>query len=186
MKIVVGITGATGAIYGIRLLEELCKTEHHVSLILSPWAEKTIALETSYSVAAVAALADAVYDNEDLAAPLASGSHRTGATVIAPCSMKTLAAVAHGFGENLICRAADVALKERRPLVLVPRETPLTQIHLENMSKASACGAVLLPPMPAFYHKPQTIDDLINQTVGKILDVLDIPCALYQRWEGAQ
>lgn len=182
MKIVVGITGASGAIYGIRLLEILSQKKHRIDLIVSPWAERTIHIETNYPLAKVVALADNVYRFEDLAAPVASGSHRVDATVIAPCSMKTLAAIAHGYTDNLIGRVADVALKEKRKLILIPRETPLNLIHLENMRLTAAAGAVLLPPMPSFYHNPQSIDDLIDQTVGKVLDLLDIPHELFQRW----
>lgn len=182
MKIAVGITGASGVIYGIRLLEALKETEHHIALILSEWGSKTIALETDYSEADVRSLADVVYDSRDMAAAVSSGSYGTDATVIAPCSMKTLAGVANGFSDNLIVRIADVALKERRPLILMVRETPLTLIHLRNMTAVTEAGGIILPPMPGFYHKPQTIDDVINQSVGKVFDLLRIPHTLYQRW----
>jgi 4-hydroxy-3-polyprenylbenzoate decarboxylase len=182
LNIVVGITGASGAIYGIRLLEILSEKKHKIDLVVSPWAKKTIQFETDYSLEEVLSLADTVHDYHDLAASIASGSHRVDATVIAPCSMKSLAAIAHGYADNLISRAADVALKEKRKLILVPRETPLNLIHLENMRLAVAAGAVLLPPMPSFYHRPESIDDIVNQTVGKILDMLDIPHELFRRW----
>ncbi|MEG1496996.1 MAG: UbiX family flavin prenyltransferase [Clostridiales bacterium] len=182
MKITLGITGATGVIYGIRLLEFLKETEHHVTLIMSTWAAKTMALETEYQVDYVKSLADVCYENDNLAAPVASGSYGSDAVIIAPCSMKTLAAVANGFSDNLIVRVADVALKERRPLVMMPRETPLTAIHLRNMSTVTAAGAILVPPMAGFYHQPKTVDDIINQSVGKVLDVLFIPHNLFKRW----
>ncbi|MBC3888335.1 UbiX family flavin prenyltransferase [Acetobacterium paludosum] len=182
MKIAVGITGASGVIYGIRLLEALRETDNQVSLILSDWGSKTIALETNYSAEYVCSLADSVYDSHDLAAAVSSGSYGTEATVIAPCSMKTLAGVANGFSDNLIVRIADVALKERRPLVLMVRETPLTLIHLRNMTAVTEAGGIILPPMPGFYHKPQTIDDVINQSVGKVFDLLRIPNHLFRRW----
>jgi 4-hydroxy-3-polyprenylbenzoate decarboxylase len=182
MKIAVGITGASGVIYGIRLLEALKQTDHHVSLVLSEWGAKTIALETGYQEADVLGLADAVYDCKDMAAAVSSGSYGIDATVIAPCSMKSLAGIANGFSDNLIVRMGDVALKERRPLILMVRETPLTLIHLRNMTAVTEAGGIILPPMPGFYHKPQTIDDVINQSVGKVLDLLHIPHQLFTRW----
>lgn len=182
MKITLGITGASGAIYGIRLLEILQKTEHEVALILSDWGKKTIALETPYTLEEVSAMADTLYDNEDLTAAVASGSYGTDAVIIAPCSMKTLAAIANGYSENLIVRVADVALKERRPLVLMPRETPLTSIHLRNMTALTEAGGILVPPMAAFYHKPQTVGEIVDQSVGKVLDLLHIPHHLFRRW----
>jgi 4-hydroxy-3-polyprenylbenzoate decarboxylase len=184
MKILLAMTGATGAVYGIRLLTELKKGGHHVALIVSHWAEKTIALETSYSVAAVKAMADDVYAEEDLAAAVASGSYGIDAVVVAPCTMKTLSAVAHGMSDNLIVRSADVALKERRPLILMVRETPLTLIHLRNMTTVTEAGGIIVPPMPAFYHQPQTVEDIVDQSVGKVFDLLRIPHQLFQRWEG--
>lgn len=182
MKIFVGITGATGVRYGIRLLEVLKDTEHHVSLVVSPWAVRTLALETESTEDYVRSLADAVFDYEDLASPVSSGSHGIGAVVIAPCSMKTLSAVANGYSDNLIVRCADVALKERRPLLLMARETPLTSVHLKNMLTVTEAGGIMVPPMPAFYHNPQTIDDVVDQSVGKVLDLLRIPHELYRRW----
>ena len=182
MKIAVGITGASGVVYGIRLLEALKETEHHVSLILSEWGSKTIGLETSYSEDYVLSLADQVYDSRDMAAAVSSGSYGIDATVIAPCSMKTLAGISNGFSDNLIVRIGDVALKELKPLILMVRETPLTLIHLRNMTAVTEAGGIILPPMPGFYHKPQSIDDVINQSVGKVFDMLRIPHNLFTRW----
>ncbi|MCG2730481.1 MAG: UbiX family flavin prenyltransferase [Acetobacterium sp.] len=182
MKIAVGITGASGVVYGIRLLEALKNTEHHVSLVSSEWGSKTIGLETSYSEDYVLSLADQVYDCRDMAAAVSSGSYGIDATVIAPCSMKTLAGIANGFSDNLIVRIGDVALKERKPLILMVRETPLTLIHLRNMTAVTEAGGIILPPMPGFYHKPQSIDDVINQSVGKVFDMLKIPHNLFTRW----
>ncbi|UWG98827.1 UbiX family flavin prenyltransferase [Dehalobacter sp. DCM] len=186
MKILISLTGATGLIYGVRLMEVLNKTEHHVSLIMSRWAKETLLIETDVTVDYVHALADQVYDNDDLAAAVSSGSYGIDATIIAPCSMKTLAAIANGYSEKLIVRTADVALKERRPLVLMPRETPLSLIHLRNMTTVTEAGGILLPPMPAFYHRPETIDDIVNQSIGKVLDFLKIPHNLFERWRSDQ
>ena len=184
MKILLSITGATGAIYGIRLLEALKNTEHHVSLILSRWAETTVLTETAYTVEEVKTLADAVYNEEDLAAAVSSGSYGVDATIIAPCTVKTLAGVASGYSDNLIVRCADVALKERKPLILMVRETPLSLIHLRNMTAVTEAGGIIVPPVPAFYHQPESIDDIVNQSVGKVLDLLTIPHDLFRRWEG--
>lgn len=182
MKILVGITGATGICYGARLLEVLKETEHRTALIMSPWAEKNVTFETNMMVDEVKALADTVYDYDDLSAPVASGSYGIDAVIIAPCSMKTLSAVAGGYSDNLIVRSADVALKERRPLLLMIRETPLNAIHLRNMLTVTEAGGILVPPMPAFYHQPQAIEDIIDQSVGKLLDLLKISHHLYRRW----
>ncbi|MFZ5945825.1 MAG: UbiX family flavin prenyltransferase [Bacillota bacterium] len=181
-RIVVCLTGASGVIYGIRLLEFLSKENFETHLVISPWAEKNISIETNYTLEEISTLANRVHDYKDLSAPIASGSFPLYATVIVPCSMKTLSSIAHGYTDNLINRAADIALKERRKLVIVPRETPLNYIHLDNMLKLTVAGAAILPPMPSFYHMPKTIDDIINQTVGKVLDILDIPHDLFQRW----
>lgn len=180
----VGISGATGPIYGIRLLEILKKKEIETHLILSPTAKDIILEETPYSIEKVKALASHVYENEDLHAPVSSGSFLTDGMIILPCSMKTLSGIAHSYNENLMLRAADVTLKERRRLILAVRETPLHQGHLELMLQASRMGAILLPPMPAFYFQPKSIDDLIHHTIGKILDLLGINHSLYKRWEG--
>lgn len=182
MKILLGITGATGICYGIRLLEILKETEHHVTLVMSPWAEKNVVFESNVTVEDIKAMADTICDYDDLSAPAASGSHGIDAVIIAPCSMKTLSAVANGYSDNLIVRSADVALKERRPLLLMARETPLTAIHLRNMLTVTEAGGILIPPMPAFYHHPQTIEDVIDQSVGKVLDLLKISHDLYRRW----
>lgn len=184
-RIVVAISGASGAIYGIRLLEELRSTgmvETH--LIISDWAKKNIEYETDIKVEDVCALADYCYDNKNLGAKISSGSFLTSGMVIAPCSMKTLSAVACGFTENLIVRAADVALKEHRRLIMVPRETPLNAIHLENMLKLSRLGVTIAPPVPSFYQQPKTIDDLLKHFTGRILDNLGINNELSGRWQG--
>jgi 4-hydroxy-3-polyprenylbenzoate decarboxylase len=174
MKLTVGITGATGAIYGIRLLEALKKYNVTTYVIISKWAKETITLETDYEIDYVCSLADRVFSNDDLAAALSSGSFHTDGMVIAPCSMKTIAGIASGYTDNLIIRAADVTLKECRKLVLVARETPLNVIHLENMCRLAKAGAVIMPPVPSFYSKPETIDDIVNHTVGRLLDLFGI------------
>lgn len=182
-RIVIGITGASGAIYGIRLLELLREhsgAERH--LVLSRWAEETIRLETGYTPGQVRALADVVYPEQQMDAAISSGSFYTMGMVILPCSMKTLGAIANGFDHNLIVRAADVTLKERRPLVLCPRETPLNAIHLENMLKLSRLGVSILPPVPSFYHHPRRIEDLIDYHVARVLDQFRIETAAAQRW----
>jgi len=183
-RIIVGITGATGTIYGIRLLEALQKSEIETHLVLSRWAARTIAYETSYTVAQVKALATRVYPAADQGAPISSGSFLTLGMIVVPCSMRSLAAIAHGIGDNLIHRAADVTLKERRRLVLAVREAPLSEIHLENMLKLARIGAIIVPPVPAFYNKPQTIDDLVDYTVARLLDQLDIHIDVRNRWTG--
>lgn len=182
MKIIVGISGATGAIYGIRMLEALSAAGVETHLILSSWAEKTIVIETKYTVEEVKRLASVVHSSSNMAASISSGSFRTDGMVIAPCSMKTLAAVSHGYSDNLVARAADVVLKERRKLVLIPREAPLHEIHLENMLRLARMGVVILPPMPAFYNQPETIDDIVNHTVARALDQFGIDNNLTQRW----
>lgn len=181
-RIVVSMTGASGAILGIRLLKELRNREVETHLILSQWAERTIALETPYDLEQVKSLAAAVHDPNDLAACVSSGSFRTDGMVICPCSMKSLAAVACGFSYNLIARCADVSLKEGRKLILVPRETPLSAIHLENLLKLSRMGVKILPPCIGFYTKPKTIDEAVNHLVGKVLDLLEIENNMFQRW----
>lgn len=184
-RIIVAITGATGAIYGIRLLEALQSCpDVETHLIISEIAGKIIAMETSYDITAVKELADHHYDARDMAAAIASGSYQVYAMVVIPCTMKTLAAIAHGLADNLITRAADVTLKEKRKLILTPRETPLSLIHLQNMLTAAQAGAVILPPMPAFYNKPAGIDDLVNHLVGRVMDQLGLSHELYRRWHG--
>jgi flavin prenyltransferase len=184
--VVVGITGASGAIYGVRLLEVLgARPDVQTHLVMSGGAETTIRYETGRDPAEVASLADASYDERDVAAALASGTFLTDGMVIAPCSMRTLSGVANSAADNLITRAADVHLKERRRLVLVVRETPLHAGHLRLMSDATAAGAVILPPVPGFYTRPQTIADIVDHTVGKVLDVIGIhDHELFRRWSG--
>src|SRR5205823_4607103 len=183
-KIIVAITGATGTIYGVRLLEILKGTDVETHLILSKWAARTLVHETSYTVDQVQALATVVYPLADQGASISSGSFLTNGMVVVPCSMRTLSAIAHGLGDNLIHRAADVILKERRRLVLAIREAPLSEIHIENMLKLSRMGVVMCPPMPAFYTRPQSIDDIVNYTVARLLDQLDIHLDVQNRWLG--
>jgi 4-hydroxy-3-polyprenylbenzoate decarboxylase len=184
-RLIIGMSGSSAPIYGIRLLEVLRDgpPEIETHLIMSAAAEKTIALEAPpWTVARVRELATRCYDPNDVAAGPASGSFRTMGMVIAPASMKTLAAVAHGYASDLLTRAADVTLKERRPLVLVARETPLHLGHLRNMVAVTEMGAIVLPPMVAFYHQPRSIEDIVDHTVGKMLDVLGIEHSLFRRW----
>ena len=184
-KLIVGISGATGMIYGIRFLEVL-RTIHEVEthLVMSPWARLNIEIETSYTPAEVEALADEVHSYRNQAASISSGSFKTDGMVIAPCSMKTLSAIVNSFADNLLTRAADVVLKERRTLVLMPREAPLHVGHCKLLYEAAQLGAVIAPPMPAFYSHPQTIDDLINHSVGRVLDLFDVDAGILKRWEG--
>jgi 4-hydroxy-3-polyprenylbenzoate decarboxylase len=183
-RLVVGITGASGAIYGVRLLERLRELPVETHLIVSRWARVTIEHETSYSYGEVKELADAVYGENDQAAAVSSGSFLTQGMVVAPCSTKTLAAIATGLSHNLVCRAADVTLKERRRLVLAVREAPLSTIHLRNMLSLSEVGATIFPPTPAFYHRPEDIDDIVDQTVLRILDQFDFEIDAGSRWQG--
>jgi len=182
VRIVVAISGASGAIYGIKLLEALNKARVETNLILSDWGKKTIALETDYRVEDVIEMADCYYDLNNLGAAVSSGSFRHQGMVIAPCSMKTLAGIATGMENNLIIRAAGVTLKEQRKLILLPRETPLTAIHLENMLKLARIGVTMMPPVPALYNKPATIEQIINHTVARVLDHLQIENELTTRW----
>lgn len=182
MSLIIGISGATGSIYGIRLLEVLKEKRIETHLIISSTSKRIILQETSYSLKEVEGLASYVYENEDLHASISSGSFRVDGMVIIPCSIKTLSGIAHSYNENLMTRAADVTLKERRKLILVVRETPFHQGHLELMLKVTQMGAVMLPPIPAFYQHPKTIDDLINHTVGKVLDLFGINHHLFERW----
>lgn len=183
-RIIVGISGASGVIYGIRLLEVLKESEVETRLVLTSAAKKNILIETTFTVKDVEGLASKVHDIKYLAAPISSGSFKTDGMVIAPCTIKTLSGVAHSYNENLLIRAADVTLKERRKLILVVRETPLHKGHLVLMSKVVELGGVILPPIPAFYHFPRMIKDLIDHTVGKVLDIMGIEHSLYKRWEG--
>ncbi|MGD8389549.1 MAG: UbiX family flavin prenyltransferase [Desulfobacteraceae bacterium] len=181
-RLVVGIAGASGVIYGARLLEHLQKTDVETHLVLSESGKRNIEIETSYEADQVAEMADVVYDNRDVGAALASGSFLTEGMVVAPCTIKTLSGIANSFTTNLLIRAADVHLKEKRKLVLVVRETPLHKGHLRLMSQAADLGAHILPPVPSFYHGPKTIEDILDQTVGKIFDFIGIEHDLFKRW----
>src|SRR6266850_3460913 len=183
-RVVVGITGATGVIYGVRLLERLREAGVETHLIISRWGARTLLHEAGRSREQVEALASVVYAPNDMGAAISSGSFPTTGMIVAPCSARTLAAIAHGFDDNLIHRAADVALKERRKLVLTVREAPLSDIHLENMLKLSRMGAVILPPMPAFYMNPQTLDEVIDHTVLRMLDQFGVDVPGAPRWDG--
>ncbi|CAM5545694.1 non-oxidative hydroxyarylic acid decarboxylases subunit B [Streptomyces purpurascens] len=185
MRLIVGMTGATGAVFGVRLLEnlrELPEVETH--LVLSRWARTTIELETGLSVAEISALADVTHPPEDQGATISSGSFTTDGMVIVPCSMKTLAGIRAGYAEGLVGRAADVVLKERRRLVLVPRETPLSEIHLENMLALTRLGAQMVPPMPAFYNRPASVEDIVDHITARVLDQFELPAPAAKRWEG--
>ncbi len=183
-KLIVGMTGASGAIFGVRLLEALQNTDIQTHLVASKWAHQTLEHETSLKLDDLKSLADAYYAPGEMGAKVSSGSFMTDGMVIIPCSAKSLAAIANGLGEHLVHRAADVVLKERRPLVLVVRETPLNDIHLDNMLKLSRMGVTILPPMPAFYNHPQNIDDIVNHIVGRVLDQFGIECQFEKRWDG--
>ncbi|MGB0558937.1 MAG: UbiX family flavin prenyltransferase [Pseudohongiellaceae bacterium] len=187
MRLIVGMSGASGVIYGVRLLEVL-KAESNVEthLVMSDSARMNINLETDWSAKDVLALADHVYSNRDIAASIASGSFGTDGMIVAPCAIKTLSAITNSYADSLIVRAADVVLKECRRLVLVPRETPLHTGHCELLYRASQLGAIIAPPMPAHYIKPQSVDDLINHHVGRILDLFSIDCGFVKRWNGPQ
>ena len=184
MRVIVGLTGATGAIYGVRLLVRLREAAADTHLVISRWGARTLLHETPYSREHVESLASVAYAPADMGAAISSGSFKTDGMIIAPCSAKTLAAIAHGFGDNLIHRAADVVLKERRRLVLVVREAPLSDIHLENMLKLSRMGAIVLPPMPAFYNHPRTVDDIVDHTVSRVLDQFGLDASGATRWSG--
>jgi 4-hydroxy-3-polyprenylbenzoate decarboxylase len=185
-RLIVGISGATGAIYGIRLLEVLSKSDVETHLVITEAAEQTILMETNWKLKDVKSLAKVSYDMNNLGADISSGSFLSEGMVIIPCSIKSLSGIANSFNENLLIRTADVTLKERRKLVLVVRETPLHLGHLELMHQASRIGATLLPPVPAFYFHPKTIDDLINHTVGKVLDLFGVNNHLFNRWGSSQ
>ena len=183
-RMVVGISGATGVIYGLEMLKALQDLGYESHVVLTEQARHNFLLETDHSLEEVEKTASRIYDDHDLAAPISSGSFITRGMVVIPCSIKSLSGIATSYGANLLVRAADVTLKERRPLVLVVRETPLHRGHLELMLTAASQGAVILPPVPAFYHKPKTITDLIHHTVGKVLDCFDIQHQLFNRWQG--
>jgi len=187
-RLIVGISGASGAIYGVRLLQVLRDVpEVETHLVMSQAARQTLTLETDFSLRDVQALANVVHDARDIAASISSGSYKTAGMVILPCSIKTLSGIVNSYPDTLVTRAADVVLKERRPLVLCVRETPLHLGHLRLMTHAAELGAVIMPPVPAFYHRPQSLDDVINQTVNRVLDQFDIdlPEDLFTRWQGA-
>ncbi len=183
-NLIVGITGATGAVFGIRILQLLQGTDVDTHLVISRWGAHTLAEETEYTVEQVQAMATHAYAVGDQGAPISSGSFLTAGMVIAPCTVNTLASIAHGQGDNLIHRAADVVLKERRKLVLVVRETPLNDIHLENMLKLSRMGVGIFPPVPAFYNHPQSLDDMVNHIAMRVLDQFDIHVEVMERWRG--
>jgi flavin prenyltransferase len=183
LKIVVGITGSSGVIYGIKLLYFLNKFEIETHVVLSKWAEKNIEIETDENIAKIKKLATFEYKENDMAASISSGSFNTDGMIIIPCSMKTLASISNGYDDNLISRAASVTIKENRKLVIVPRETPLSQIHLSNMLKLAKIGVIILPAMPGFYHRPKTVNDLILHIVGKALDQFDINNEVFKRWQ---
>lgn len=184
LPLVVAITGATGVIYGVEMLRVLKELGEETHLIVSEAAATNLAIETDYTLDDLKGLANVVYDNKDIGAAVASGSFRTCGMIVAPCTVKTLSAIANSFTYNLVVRAADVTLKERRKLVLMVRETPLHKGHLDLMSRAADCGAVILPPMPAFYHKPESIMDIIHQSIGKAFDQVGIEHTLFKRWTG--
>jgi 4-hydroxy-3-polyprenylbenzoate decarboxylase len=184
MRLIVGMTGATGVIYGVRLLERLREAGVETHLVISRWGARTLTHETPYSREQVEALAHTSYAPGDMGAAISSGSFQTAGMIIVPCSAKTLGAIAHGFGDGLIHRAADVILKERRKLLLAVREAPLSDIHLENMLKLSRMGAVILPPMPAFYNNPRSLTDIVEYTVARMLDQFGIDVPGAQRWTG--
>jgi 4-hydroxy-3-polyprenylbenzoate decarboxylase len=183
-RIIVGITGATGAIFGVRLLEALSAAQVETHLVLSKWGQQTVEHETGLTAADLQARASVLHGTSNMAATISSGSFRTDGMVVAPCSMRTAAAIAHGTGDNLVHRAADVVLKEGRRLVLVPRESPLSEVHLENLLRLARMRVCILPPMPAFYNKPASLDDLVNHVVARVLDQFGIDAAFARRWDG--
>lgn len=184
MRIILGITGASGSILGVRLLQALRELEVETHLVMSRWAKATLLHETSFTVNDVEGLASIVYPNENQAACISSGSFKTDGMIVAPCSMKTLAAIRSGYSDNLLCRSADVTLKERRKLVLLARESPLNEIHLENMLALTRMGVVIFPPVPAFYSLPRNLDDIVNQIAGRVLDQFGLELPGTQRWNG--
>lgn len=184
MRLIVGITGASGAIFGVRILEALRTLEVETHLVMSRWARVTLAHETSYSLEAVEKLATMVHHQDNQAAPISSGSFKTGGMIVAPCSMKTIASIRSGFSDTLLSRAADVTLKERRKLVLLARESPLSEIHLENMLALTRMGAVILPPVPAFYNRPKDLNEVIEYIVARALDQFGFELPGVNRWNG--
>lgn len=187
MRLIIGISGSSGVIYGIRLLEMLKAVEGiETHLVMSSYARLNISIETEYSVQYVEELADVVHSNKNQAATISSGSFKVDGMIVAPCSMKTLSAIVNSYADSLIVRAADVTLKERRKLVLMPREVPLHTGHCKLLYEASQLGAIISPPMPAFYNKPQTIDDIVNHSVSRVLDLFDIDTGTTKRWAGGK
>jgi 4-hydroxy-3-polyprenylbenzoate decarboxylase len=185
-RIIVAITGASGAIYGVRALEALrAMDEIEVHLVISPSAARTLREETDFSMEQVQGLAHVVHNHKDIGASIASGSFRTDGMVVAPCSVKTLSGIAHCYAEDLVIRAADVCLKERRPLVLLFRETPLHAGHIALMDQATRMGAIIMPPIPSFYHRPRSIEDIVDQSVGRMLDLFELSNDLVSRWTGS-
>jgi len=183
-RIVIGISGASGVIYGVTLLQQLQDKGYEIHLVISEAGIRNIEIETKFKISDVEAMADHVYDDKDVGAAIASGSFLTEGMVVVPCTIKTLSGIANSYTTNLIVRASDVTLKEKRKLVLVVRETPLHKGHLRLMTMAADMGAHILPPIPSFYHSPQTLEDIIHQTIGKIFDYLNIPHHLFRRWDG--
>jgi len=183
-RLIIGMTGSTGAIFGIRMLEALKHTDVETHLIISKWAQRTIEHETRHTLEQVRAMATVVHSQGDMGASISSGSFLTEGMVVIPCSVRTLGGIANGYGEHLVHRAADVVLKERRKLVLVVRETPLSEVHLENMLKLARMGVVMLPPMPAFYNHPKTVEDVIDHIVMRVLDQFGIETPFAKRWDG--
>ncbi len=182
--LVIGISGASGAIFGVELLKALRSLDLPAHAVISAAAARTLAVETDLTVKDVEELADVTYAPDDIGAAIASGSFLTRGMIVAPCSIKTLSGITNGYADTLLVRAADVTLKERRPLVLLVRETPLHKGHLDLMARAADLGAIILPPVPAFYHRPQTITDLVHQVLGKALDHVGVEHDLFQRWSG--
>ncbi len=182
MRLIVGITGSTGVIYGIRLLEVLKKLNVETHLVMSNWGSKCVDMETDHTIDYVKSLATSISDERNMASSVSSGTHKVDGMIVAPCSMKTLSAIANGYDDTLVARAAGVTIKENRKLILMVRETPFSAIHLENMLKLSRIGVVILPPVTEFYTKPKSIDDIINHGVGKCLDQFDLEHNLYPRW----
>lgn len=186
-RLIIGMSGASGTIYGIRLLEvlrDLPEIETH--LVMSNTAKMNISIETDWKLKDVEALANRVHDGRDVAADISSGSYKTMGMIIAPCSMKTLSAIAHSYAHDLLARAADVVLKERRKLVLMARETPLHVGHCKLLLEAAQLGAIIAPPVPAFYNRPQTIDDIVNHSIGRVLDLFDLDVGIVKRWQDAR
>lgn len=185
-KVVVAITGASGSVYAVRLIEELKRSDAEIHLIISEWGRKTLEWETGIDAEELMAKADHVYDNSDMFAPVASGSYPIDAVIVVPCSMKTVAAISCGYADTLISRVCDVAVKEQRKLIIVPREAPLSAIHLENLLKLSRLGVVIDPMMPVFYTRPQSLDDLIDETVGRLLRKIGIHTEIMHQWQGIE